>query len=116
MGLTPPMIQINTPIAGDNVISQQELSQSIPISGRSDPNTSIKLWLEGGRIGQGPFPTVSDATGQWALSRSFVDFPDGFVTVRASASDAVGNTNSTAVNVMRDTVPPQIRIDPINVM
>ncbi|AVF34397.1 Ig-like domain-containing protein [Rahnella sikkimica] len=101
-------------IAQDDIINAAEKGTSLTITGGSDmlvSGTEVTVMLNGKS-----YTASVDATGHWTLSVPAADMAaitDGNYSVTASASDATGNPANATHNVVVDTTPPALLINPV---
>ena len=112
--VTVPAVTINT-IAGDDVINVAEHSQAHVISGTATGAAAgDKVTVT---IGGQTYTTVLDAAGNWSVgvpASVISGLSDGSVTVRASVTDAAGNTGTGTHNVTVDTGLPSVSFNAIS--
>ncbi|POT99355.1 Ig-like domain-containing protein [Enterobacter cloacae complex sp. ECNIH14] len=112
--VTVPAVTINT-VAGDDVINLAEHSQAHIISGTATGAAAgDKVTVT---IGGQTYTTVLDAAGNWnvGVPASVISgLSDGSVTVRASVTDAAGNTGTGTHNVTVDTGLPSVSFNAIS--
>ncbi|MEX0676993.1 MAG: Calx-beta domain-containing protein [Pirellulales bacterium] len=89
------------------------------ISGTGEAGAMISVVVTGGANSASAQTTVAD-NGTWSASGIDVSsLADGMITYTVTATDAVGNTGSTSMAVLKDTQSPTVAIgmvipDPIN--
>ncbi|WP_417306292.1 Ig-like domain-containing protein [Enterobacter roggenkampii] len=109
-----PAVTINT-VAGDDVINLAEHSQAHIISGTATGAAAgDKVTVT---IGGQTYTTVLDAAGNWSVgvpASVISGLSDGSVTVRASVTDAAGNTGTGTHNVTVDTGLPSVSFNAIS--
>ncbi|HFR3117712.1 TPA: Ig-like domain-containing protein [Enterobacter roggenkampii] len=112
--VTVPAVTINT-VAGDDVINLAEHSQAHIISGTATGAAAgDKVTVT---IGGQTYTTVLDAAGNWSVgvpASVISGLSDGSVTVRASVTDAAGNTGTGTHNVTVDTGLPSVSFNAIS--
>ncbi|MFZ5262724.1 Ig-like domain-containing protein [Enterobacter roggenkampii] len=112
--VTVPAVTINT-VAGDDVINLAEHSQAHIISGTATGAAAgDKVTVT---IGGETYTTVLDAAGNWSVgvpASVISGLSDGSVTVRASVTDAAGNTGTGTHNVTVDTGLPSVSFNAIS--
>uniref|UniRef100_UPI00374FADCA Ig-like domain-containing protein n=2 Tax=Enterobacter TaxID=547 RepID=UPI00374FADCA len=112
--VTVPAVTINI-IAGDDVINVAEHSQAHVISGTATGAAAgDKVTVT---IGGQTYTTVLDAAGNWSVgvpASVISGLSDGSVTVRASVTDAAGNTGTGTHNVTVDTGLPSVSFNAIS--
>ena len=112
--VTVPAVTINT-VAGDDVINVAEHSQAHIISGTATGAAAgDKVTVT---IGGQTYTTVLDAAGNWSVgvpASVISGLSDGTVTVRASVTDAAGNTGTGTHNVTVDTGLPSVSFNAIS--
>ncbi|GAB4191454.1 MAG: hypothetical protein OHK0022_05180 [Roseiflexaceae bacterium] len=93
----PPAPVVNTPASGSATNNTQP-----PITGTAEPGSTVTVYLNGSSIGT----TTADGSGSWSLTPS--PLTDGTYTVKATATDAAGNTSvdSNTNTFVVDTVEP----------
>ncbi|WP_432665230.1 VWA domain-containing protein [Wukongibacter baidiensis] len=93
---TPPPIRIDTPIMGDDIISESE-KDDVTIEGDTGTEADIKVKVvisdeEDGKVSK---TTYSDSDGNFQIDGFDVrELADGKLTITATATDDVGNSNS----------------------
>lgn len=108
---------VNT-ISSDNVLNSGEVTAGGTVTGTAEANATVTVdfrvpaTVSGARATalQESFEsrtTQADGNGNWTLSWTSADFPEGTVVVGATATDAAGNSSTeTTVNVTVDLTPP----------
>lgn len=108
---------VNT-ISSDNVLNSGEVTAGGTVTGTAEANATITVdfrvpaTVSGARATalQESFEsrtTQADGNGNWTLSWTSADFPEGTVVVGATATDAAGNSSTeTTVDVTVDLTPP----------
>lgn len=97
---TDGAVTLTTPIEGDNVVNESELSDGVTLTGTAEAGSSVSITL------QGVTKTVTaDADGNWSATYSSSEIPAGEydADVSISATDAAGNVTSTSGTLRVDT-------------
>ncbi len=106
---TPPAVSLN-PLAGDDVLSASEQAQPLTLSGTGTAGSSVSATLNGTT-----YTGVIDNTGQWQLTVPVSDLAalnNGNYPVAVTVSDAAGNSSSETRNLVVNTTPPPLSVDP----
>ena len=106
---TPPAVSLN-PLAGDDVLSASEQAQPLTLSGTGTAGSSVSATLNGTT-----YTGVIDNTGQWQLTVPVSDLAalnNGNYPVAVAVSDAAGNSSSETRNLVVNTTPPPLSVDP----
>jgi len=88
------------PVTADNIVNDAEQQQGVTLSGTTEPGASLSVTVEGvTRVAN------VDTAGNWTVSFSTLDIPDGTYTTTAliSTQDAAGNTATTTKTFQVDT-------------
>ncbi|SHH95473.1 Ig-like domain-containing protein [Marivita hallyeonensis] len=88
------------PVTADNIVNNSEQFNGVTLSGTTEPGASLSVTVEGiTRVAN------VDAMGNWTVSFSAMDLPDGTYTTTAqiSTQDAAGNTATTSKTFQVDT-------------
>jgi hypothetical protein len=96
--ITPPSVSITSPVNGSSVSS----TISVAVSASDNVGVSnVTLYVDGAVL-------TSDASAPYSFSLNTATLSSGVHTVSATARDAVGNSNSNAIQVTVNTtvVPP----------
>ena len=109
---TAPMITINTPIAGDDVINAVEACSPLVISGTTDAEVGqrVTVYLGGKQYESDPLT----ADGNWSVTIPADDLsilPQIDVTFAATVYDVAGNMGQAAQVVTVDTVAPTVTLE-----
>ncbi len=98
----PPAPVVVTPANGSSTNNTQPL-----VSGTAEVNSTVTVFIDGTAAGT----TTADASGNWTFTPP-TPLSDSSHTVRARATDAVGNTsvNSNTNTFIVDTVAPDTTI------
>ena len=105
---TPPDVTISSPIMDDNKVNNAE-QKNVTISGKTEPNTAIKIIItdiNGNKVEQ---TITSDSTGSYSVSGIDISgLAEGKLTVTAIVTDVAGNTSSVSKEIIKDTTAPSI--------
>lgn len=97
---TDGAVSLTTPIEGDNVVNESELSDGVTLTGMAEAGSSVAVTL------QGVTKTVTaDGNGNWSAEYSTAEIPAGEydASVSITATDAAGNVTSTSGTLRVDT-------------
>lgn len=88
------------PVTADNVVNNAEQMQGVTLSGTTEPGASLVVTVEGVTRS-----ATVDAAGNWTVTFSAADIPDGtyVTTAQISTQDAAGNTATTSKTFRVDT-------------
>ena len=88
------------PVTADNIVNDAEQNQGVTLSGTTEPGGSVTVVVEGVTR----LATV-DSAGNWSVSFSGFEIPDGTYTTTAqiSTQDAAGNTATATKTFQVDT-------------
>lgn len=115
---TPPAAPTITSLSTDNILNAGEVTAGGTVTGAAEANATVTVdfrvpaTVSGARATalQESFEsrtTQADGNGDWTLSWTSADFPEGTVVVGATATDAAGNSSTeTTVDVTVDLTPP----------
>merc|ERR1712000_505556 len=103
-----PVVSINTPIEGDNIINAME-EETTDISGTSTPGTIIDVFVTDGSTTITTTVIVPDS-GIWTATLDVSSLDDGPITITATGTNPAGSEESTSVSVDHTTTPPPVNI------
>merc|ERR1712100_537456 len=103
-----PVVSINTPIEGDNIINAME-EETTDISGVGTPGTIIDVFVTDGSTTITTTVIVPDS-GIWTTTLDVSSLDDGPITITATGTNPAGNEESTSVSVEHDTLTPLVNI------
>lgn len=101
---TPPSPPaFDSPIAGDNVIDRHELLSGVALTGTAEAGSTVKIVISDGNNGTADVTLTGKANdhGEFSLTltpEKATSLKDGTLTLKATATDAAGNTSATATN------------------
>lgn len=98
---TPPPIKIDTPIMGDDIISESE-KEDVTIEGDTgtEPNIEVEIVISDEQGGEVRDTTYSDGDGYFKIEGFDVSgLADGKLTITATATDKVGNWDNDVKEV-----------------
>ena|GEM_PF-6102496 len=101
---TPPSVPIFAgKIAGDNVIDRHELLSGVALTGKAEAGSTVKIVISDGDNGTADVTLTGKANdhGEFSLTltpEKATSLKDGTLTLKATATDAAGNTSATATN------------------
>lgn len=101
---TPPSVPIFAEkIAGDNVIDRHELLSGVALTGKAEAGSTVKIVISDGDNGTADVTLTGKANdhGEFSLTltpEKATSLKDGTLTLKATATDAAGNTSATATN------------------
>ncbi len=105
----PAAPTITTPIEGDNVVNAAE-DNDVMVSGTAEANSTIDVTFTDGSGDTVTAQVTTDGAGNWSLTGNEADISgldNGSIMVSATATDAAGNTSSTAsTNITLDNQGP----------
>merc|ERR1712100_496148 len=104
-----PVVSINTPIEGDNIINAME-EETTDISGTSTPGTIIDVFVTDGSTTITTTVIVPDS-GIWTTTLDVSSLDDGPITITATGTNPAGNEVSTTISVDHTTTPPPVTIN-----
>lgn len=89
-----------TPVAGDDVISAQDMAGNVTVSGQVEAGSTVTVVIAGARKS---VTTDPSGDGSWSVSYSATDLPSGTSdqTVQVSATDMYGNSHSLPSHAIR---------------
>ncbi|MBT2131530.1 Ig-like domain-containing protein [Aliiroseovarius lamellibrachiae] len=96
------------PVAGDNVINAQELSDGVVLSGTVEAGSTVQV-----KIGTNPAQSATvDASGNWTITVDAGDVAGGELSsaVAVTATDAAGNTADISKDIKIDTIVTNLGI------
>ncbi len=96
------------PVAGDNVINAQELSDGVVLSGTVEAGSTVQV-----KIGTNPAQAATvDASGSWTINVAAGDVAGGELSsaVVVTATDAAGNTANISKDIKIDTIVTNLGI------
>jgi Ca2+-binding RTX toxin-like protein len=76
------------------------------LTGSADPNAVVHITIDGTVVGT----ATADENGVWSFTPTGLGLADGFHTVVASETDAVGNPGNAALGFTLDTTAPTVLI------
>merc|ERR1712000_413357 len=103
-----PVVSINTPIEGDNIINAME-EETTDISGVGTPGTIIDVFVTDGSTTITTTVIVPDS-GIWTTTLDVSSLDDGPITITATGTNPAGSEESTSVSVDHTTTPPPVNI------
>lgn len=101
---TPPsQPAFDSPIAGDNVIDRHELLSGVALTGTAEAGSTVKIVISDGNNETTDVTLTGKANdhGEFSLTltpENATSLKDGTLTLKATATDAAGNTSATATN------------------
>merc|ERR1711943_61473 len=104
-----PVVSINTPIEGDNIINAME-EETTDISGVGTPGTIIDVFVTDGSTTITTTVIVPDS-GIWTTTLDVSSLDDGPITITATGTNPAGNDVSTTISVDHTTTPPPVTIN-----
>merc|ERR1712100_1002180 len=104
-----PVVSINTPIEGDNIINAME-EETTDISGVGTPGTIIDVFVTDGSTTITTTVIVPDS-GIWTTTLDVSSLDDGPITITATGTNPAGNEESTSISVDHTTTPPPVTIN-----
>lgn len=97
-------VQIDTPIAGDDVVNRSE-APAVLLSGRTQPQAKVMLELDDGNKPAVKANTTADAAGNYRITLNLNPLMDGSIEVRAVATDGANKQSAPAVQqIQKDTI------------
>ncbi|WP_422004329.1 MBG domain-containing protein [Roseivirga pacifica] len=99
-----PVISSISTDAGSSATDNLTNDQTLEISGTSEANASVEVFIGGNSIGN----TTADGSGNWTYDHTGSSLTEATHSITAKATDAAGNesTESTALSVTVDVTAP----------
>lgn len=93
-------VTFSTPVAGDNIVNQSELSAGFAVNGTAEPNAEVQITLHGVT-----HTVTADASGNWTTTYLASEIPQGDYEAQVSvtSTDAAGNVSTTSGTIHVDT-------------
>lgn len=107
---TEGAVTLTQPIEGDNLINQAELSDGVVLSGTAEAGAAVQVTLQGVTRS-----VTAGSDGNWTASFAAGELPQGEydATVTVTATDLVGNSETTTGTVRVDTTTSVALATPI---